>query len=103
MNVAPRITQIEGVTATQLFDALKCLENQIRELRDAQPKTENGTRYLTRDELRDLLKVSYPTITDWQKRGLIQGYRMGQKVYFKQNEVDAAMVALPTRKGGARP
>ena len=53
-------------------------------------KTDND-KLLTRQETADLLSVSLVTLWDWDKKGLIPSYRIGNKVRYKKSEVLAAL------------
>jgi hypothetical protein len=46
---------------------------------------------LTRSELADKLSCHVNSISNWEKKGLIAGHRMGRKVYFNGNEVLTAL------------
>lgn len=98
-NVA-RMTQIDGLAAVQIFEAFKCLENKIDNLKSEPVKPQAHEGYLTRQEVAKLLKVSLVTLTDWTNKGLLKSYRLGQKVYYKAAEIDAAMIEI--KRGGQR-
>jgi excisionase family DNA binding protein len=46
---------------------------------------------LTRKELKELFSISYPTILKYEKKGLLQGYRLGNRILFKRSEVENAL------------
>lgn len=46
---------------------------------------------LTRQETAKLLTISLPTLHDYTKRGLIKAHRLGSKVRYKREEVEAAL------------
>lgn len=48
-------------------------------------------RLLTRQETSKMLSVSLVTLWDWDKKGLIPSYRIGNKVRYKKSEVLAAL------------
>jgi excisionase family DNA binding protein len=58
------------------------------------PEAHPPTEYLTRQELKDLLKVDLSTIHNWTKKGKINAYGIGNRVYFKRSEVDAMLVKI---------
>jgi excisionase family DNA binding protein len=47
--------------------------------------------YLTRAEVSKLLKISLPTVSDYTKRGILQGYRIGRRVLFKTDEIESSV------------
>lgn len=96
-----QVTQIEGITAAQFFAAIQNLEAQIKamtETKSTRQQIANEAGYLTRGEVITLLRVSAVTVNDWTNKGFIKAYRMGNKVYYKRSEIDAAMVEI--KKGG---
>ncbi len=50
--------------------------------------------WLTRDELKTMLKVSISTINNWKKSGKLIAYGIGNKVYFRRSEVEKLMKPL---------
>ncbi len=49
--------------------------------KEFQPK--EPTEFLTRNEVRDMLKVDLSTVHNWTKRGKLQAYGIGNRVYYK--------------------
>ncbi|MEI6410260.1 MAG: helix-turn-helix domain-containing protein [Bacteroidota bacterium] len=98
--LSEKVFQVESVSARQIFEAFKCLETKIDALNTQTTKPAAPDGYLTRQEVSDLLKVSLVTVSDWTNKGILKAYRLGQKVFFKRAEIDAAMVEI--KKGGRR-
>jgi excisionase family DNA binding protein len=64
-----------------------------------QPEKEApNEKYLTRKETAGILRVSLPTLNDWTKTGKIKGYRIGNRVRYKRNEVSEALNQVQTLK-----
>lgn len=100
MNQVLKVTQIEGIPANTIIEAFKCLERKIESaLEEREAKKAVPIEYLTRNEVIKLLKVSSVTVHDWTNKGFLKAYRLGNKVYYKQNEIEAAMTEI--KKGGA--
>lgn len=81
--------QFIGTTPDDLIKELK--EALIPELReqlskDFQPK--EPTEYLTRSEVCELLQVDLSTLHRWRKEGILTGYGIGNRVYFKRTEIE---------------
>lgn len=57
---------------------------------------------LTRQETAKQLHVTLPTLRDYTRRGYVKGYRMGNRVLYKRNEVLNALQQMRTAKQ-ARP
>lgn len=64
--------------------------------------TENNlyNRYLSRDEVSKLLKISLSTIHNWTKSGTLQPYQIGGRIYFKYSDIEGSMVKLNYRQHG---
>lgn len=50
--------------------------------------------YLTRQEVATILKVSLVTLTDWNKKGILKPYRLGNLIRYKREEIDQALIAI---------
>jgi excisionase family DNA binding protein len=57
-------------------------------------KPKEPTEFLTRNEVRDLLKVDLSTVHNWTKRGKLKAYGIGNRVYYRRDEVEEAMKPL---------
>ena len=81
---------LNGMTADQLPEMIReSLRDELRHLRPAHPKTD--TRYLTRRETARRLRISLVTLTDWVNRGKICAHKIGGRVLFRDNDVEAAL------------
>lgn len=47
--------------------------------------------YLNRFEVVELLKISLPTLTNWTKEGILQSYRIGKRVLYREDEVNSSL------------
>lgn len=74
----------------RLFNRVKAELEELK--KEFQPK--EPTEYLTRNEVRDLLKVDLSTIWNWQRKGKLKAYGIGNRVYYRRDEVEAAMKPL---------
>jgi len=95
------ITSLEQVPAglTRLFKELADIRVIIED------KTQNQTsqpisddELLTRQQVADRLKISLPTLNELTKNGKITGYRIGNRVRYKANEVQHALTQIKTSK-----
>ena len=59
---------------------------------DFQPK--QPTEYLTRNQVKEMLDVDMSTIHNWTKRGKIQAYGIGNRIYYKRSEIEQAIIPL---------
>jgi excisionase family DNA binding protein len=58
----------------------------------------SDTNYLSRKEVSLLLKISFTTLHDWSKRGIIQSYRIGNRILYKKNEIEQAITQVKNLK-----
>lgn len=85
------MTQIQfiGTSPKELIEELK--DSLIPELKeqlskDFQPK--EPTCYLTRNEVCEMLSIDLSTLHRWRKEGKLIAYGLGNRIYFKRNEID---------------
>lgn len=93
------IAQVEGIGARQILDEFAALKTQIQTLAERMAANAPApVGYLTRQAVAELLGVSLVTVTDWTNKGFLKSYRLGNRVYFKAAEIDAAMLEIPAGK-----
>ena len=51
----------------------------------------DSNELLTRAEVSDLLKVSYPTLWSWNKSGILTSKKIGNKVFYEKADVMAQL------------
>ena len=86
--------QFIQVTPEQLENAiLTGVKEQLNELKkEFQPK--EPTIFLTRNEVKKLLKVDLSTVHNWTKKGKLKSYGIGHRVYYKRKEVEQVLIPL---------
>lgn len=86
--------QFIGTSPNQLVDLIdQKVQSQIDELKkNFQPK--DPTKYLTRNEVSEMLQVDLSTVHNWTKKGKIKSYGIGGRVYYKRSEIENAIVEL---------
>jgi excisionase family DNA binding protein len=53
--------------------------------------SEGKINYLNRFEVVKLLKISLPTLGNWTKQGILQSYRIGKRVLYREDEVNSSL------------
>lgn len=80
----------QGITPQQLTEQFKeLLKLELQEFKsnsDSKPNKE----YLTRKETREMLSISYPTLSDWVNKGILKAHRIESRVYFLRSDVEQA-------------
>lgn len=88
------ITQLHNISPDEFKAAiLEEIREELKTLsKNFQPV--KPTEYITRQEARKLLKVSLATISDWNKKGIIKPYRLGNLIRYKRSELDQALIKI---------
>ena len=86
--------QFISITPAELSQAIIAgVKEQLDELKKTfQPIT--PTEYMTRDEVKNLLKVDISTVHNWTKSGKLKSYGIGNRIYYKRDEVESAIIAI---------
>jgi excisionase family DNA binding protein len=82
-------------------DLKKILKEILNESLNQKPLSENQTKnqvYLNRFEVAEMLKISLPTLNLWSKNGIIQSYRIGNRVLYKADEIDKSVQIVKNLK-----
>ena len=66
----------------------------VNELKNELKQATFTKQYLTREEVSELLKISLSTIHNWTKRGILQPYQIGGRVYYKARDIESSMIKL---------
>lgn len=57
-------------------------------------KPEAPAEYFTRNEVAEYLSVDLSTVHNYSKRGILQPYAVGSRVYYKRSEIEQVFVKL---------
>ena len=89
---------LQGISTDDLKKILReVLEENIKK----EPKSQQSLKtlpYLDRFEVAEKLKISLPTLNNWSKAGILQSYRIGSRVLYKQDEIEQAVHAVKNLK-----
>ena len=79
--------QIQEITVEELAEKVsdKLVVKNEKYLNELNAKKEDTL--LTRKETALYLRVSFPTIDNWTKKGILRAYYMGNRVYYKKEEI----------------
>ena len=76
------------------------VEEKLRQFKPANPMPpQTNSKYLSRKEVCELLKISMATLHYWTKDGILQGYRIGGRVLYKAAEVVDSLHEIAGFKG----
>lgn len=80
-------------------DLRQIIKEVLSENKESQTAKKNpDTTYLNRFEVADYLKISLPTLNNWTKKGIVQSYRIGNRVLYRKNEIESAVIATKNLK-----
>lgn len=95
---------LTGVNLKQLLEEIgQLVENKVRYVFSSTLSTEKEFKYITRQHVAKLLKITLPTLNEWTKLGWLQSYKIGSRVLYKKEEVISSVDKLATfkfKKGG---
>ena len=92
--MADKTLQFIQITPEQLQEAIisgvKLEINKLQE--NFQPKKPD--ELMTRNEVKDFLKVDLSTVHNWTKKGKLKSYGLGHRIYYKRSEVEQSIIPL---------
>lgn len=69
------------------FENLDELLNSVKETLENNPPILNGERYLTNNDVANMLHISLRTLQDWRDNGRIAYIQISGKVLYKESDV----------------
>ncbi|MDG4714837.1 DNA binding domain-containing protein, excisionase family [Bizionia echini] len=93
-----KVTQVFGITPNELKenilnDVRTELKTLVQHFQPVKP-----AEYITRKEAAKILKVSLVTLSDWNKKGVLKPYRLGNLIRYKRTELDEALISINSKK-----
>jgi len=90
--MSKNITQLYGITPDEFkAEILEGFRHEMQELsKNFTPK--EPTVWITRKETSELIGVSLVTIHNWTKEGVINAYKIGNRVRFKRSEIEQILL-----------
>ena len=79
--------EVNGLDITALAEKLDTLINILSRQTVPEPSTPENNNLITRMETAKILGVTLPTVIDWEKKGIITGYRIGHRIRYKEAEI----------------
>lgn len=93
-----KVLQINGVTPQELKESIIAdFRTELEKFsKNFQPIEQ--PEYLTRDEVAGILKISMSTISDWNRKGILNPYRLGNTIRYKSNELDQVLIQINSKQ-----
>lgn len=74
---------------------LDSLLNEVKDLKENfLPHQSTEPNYIPRLKLAERLQISIGTLHNWTSKGILKAHQIGGKIYYKADEVNAAMIEL---------
>jgi hypothetical protein len=73
----------------EIGQRLTNIENRLIDL--SLPKDDVDLKYLSREEVCTILKVSLPTLNTYTKRGIIKGSKIGTRMLYLEADIKSAI------------
>lgn len=91
---------MKTITATSYSDEefWELFEQKMIKLFDIYIKNKENVEYLTRKQTSQRLHISLPTLDKHTKNGIIKGYRIDDRILYKENEIEAALSSIQPLK-----
>lgn len=75
----------------EILEKLNFLEKELASIKENfQPK--EPVELMTRQETAKFFKVSLTTLWQWNKKGVLNAYGVGNRVYYKRSEIESRVV-----------
>jgi len=88
---------INGIELDDFYNKVgQIVAETLQSQKEVKPEPIN--KYLTRVEVAKKLNLSLPTLNDYTKRSIIPAYRIGNRVLYKEIEVENALRRIVTSK-----
>lgn len=82
-----KIKDYKSEDIVSFFENLSELLNSMKEALKNSPPMLNGERYLTNNDVANLLHISLRTLQDWRDNGRIAYIQISGKVLYKESDV----------------
>lgn len=92
-------------SAIPFNELLSQFREMVREEISHAPKPSTSAadlKYLSRQEVADLFKITLPTLKQWTREGKVKAHRIGRRVLYTPQDVQAALKQINTNQIGKR-
>jgi hypothetical protein len=75
----------------QVLNKLALLEEELKNIKENFQPIE-PLELMTRKEVVDYFKISFPTLHQWTNCGILCDYKIGNRVYYKRSEIESQIL-----------
>lgn len=82
--------QLINFSVDDLTQLIKnCISEQLKNIKQTEKseKSNSENEILTREEVKNLLKISYTTLWKYNKNGTLEAKKLGSKVYYLREDL----------------
>lgn len=88
------------LTPDQLQSFVDSVAQKVESIiKDSQKKQITSKEWLTAKEVCEVLKISYTTLHDWSKKGILKKHKIGDRIRFRHNEVLDSLLKIESKHG----
>ena len=89
---------LSGFTLNDLLEKFgQVIDSKLSQVA-AQNNHENQTKFLSRKEVAEQLKISLVTLNEYSKLGWLKSYKIGKRVLYKKDEVEQSLHTVLSNK-----
>jgi excisionase family DNA binding protein len=81
----------QGIEVTDLIKQISDILDKKLRVISVEAPIDKKLNYLNRFEVASLLKISLPTLNNWSKSGILQSYRIGNRVLYREDEINSSL------------
>ena len=93
--IQKKLITIENISVEELVEVIvEKVLNGLEERKNKLHSLSTQEELLTREEITQYLKISKTSLWKYTKSGKLKAYGVGNRVYYKKNEVDDALIRI---------
>ena len=85
-----KILQVSEMNAADLNRQFQIITKKLNELEQFVKPAKQET-LLNPKEVMEWLKITPPTLNDWAKKGILNRYKLGNRAFYKKEEIIASL------------
>lgn len=91
---------LNGISLDQLQDSFRTIvQTEVQKIvSNLTTPPEPAPDLITRKETKSILGISYPTLNEWTKNGIIPAHRIGTRIRYNRAEIYASLKNVETLK-----
>jgi len=85
-----KILQVSEMSSADIIKQFTAMNKKLSELAEY-VKPNNSATLLSPKEVMEWLKITPPTLNDWAKKGILNRYKLGNRAFYKKEEIIASL------------